>query len=128
MTNSGKAIGKVMKMKKVSSPILSKKTNIKIADINDFTTGKKTPTKKQVKLMYKALDVPKEVILLYSMEEQDVSPRKRKLFNDLMPSMIGLVDSVIKDDPKKLSKKQVVNKSTKILTAHKKLKKSKAKK
>lgn len=124
LTNAGKAIGNIMKMKKVSSPLLSKKTGIKIADINDFTTGKKIPTKKQVKLMYKALDVPKEVILLYSMEEQDVAPRKRELFNQLIPSMKGLIDSVIKDDPKKLSKKKVINKSVKILTSHKKFQKN----
>ena len=112
LTNGGKAIGKFMEMKKVSIPLLAKKTGIKIADINDFITGKKAPTKTQLKLMYKALDVPKEVIMLYSIEEQDVSPRKRELFNQLMPSILGLVDDVVKNEPEKLKSKKT--KKTKV--------------
>jgi len=115
LTNAGKSIGKFMEMKKVSAPVLSKKTGIKISDINDFTTGKKTPTKSELKSMYKALDIPKEMILLYSMESQDVSPRKRDLFNQLISPIKGLVESVIKEDdkPKKKSKKAKSKKSKK---------------
>ena len=108
MTNAGKAIGKFMAIKKVSAPVLSKKTGIKIADINDFTNGKKTPNKSQLRLMYKALDVPKEMVMLYAIEEKDVAPRKRELFNELLPSLKGLMESVMvmKDDkPKKKTKK-----------------------
>lgn len=108
LTNAGKAIGKFMEMKKVSAPILSKKTGIKISDINDFATGKKSPTKSQLKLMYKSLDIPKEMVMLYSIESQDVAPRKRELFNKLINPVKDLVESVVKmkdDKPKKKTKK-----------------------
>lgn len=109
LTNAGKAIGKFMQLKKVSAPVLSKKTGIKMSDINDFTSGKKSPNKSQLKLMYKALDVPKELVMLYSMEEQDVTPRKRELFNELIPSIKGLAEHALKmqdDKPKKKNKKK----------------------
>lgn len=129
LSNAGKAIGKIMTLKKVTAPVLSKKSGMKISDVNDITTGKKLPTKEELKSMYKALDVPKEVVLLYSIEEQDVTPKKRKIFNDLMPSIKGLVEGMIKDDAKKSSKKQVlVNKSVKTVTTNKKLKTKKVKK
>lgn len=108
LTNAGKAIGKFMEMKKVSAPVLSKKTGIKIADINEFTSGKKSPSKSQLKLMYKALDIPKELVMLYSIESQDVSPRKRELFNELINPVKDLVECAVKmedDKPKKKTKK-----------------------
>lgn len=105
LTNAGKAIGKFMKLKKVSVPILAKKTGLKIADINDFTKGKQTPTKTQLRSMYKALDVPKEVVLLYSIESKDVAPRKRKLFNEITPLVKGLAEDVLKKTDKKSKRK-----------------------
>lgn len=113
LTNGGKAIGKFMEMKKVSIPLLSKKTGIKIADINDFITGKKAPTKTQLKLMYKALDVPKELVMLYSIESQDVSPKKRKLFEELTPLVKGLAEDVLKKEEKSKKKKNKKTKKTK---------------
>jgi len=100
LKNSGKAIEHFRDLKKMSVPVLAKKSGLKIADVNDICTGNKVPNKKQVTAIYKALGIPKEVILFYSIDEKDVAPRKRILFKSLAPPLKDMIDSLSKKETK----------------------------
>jgi transcriptional regulator with XRE-family HTH domain len=109
LKNAGQAIEHFRDLKKMSVPVLAKKSGIKIADVNDICTGNKVPNKKQVTAICKALYVPKEVILFYSIDEKDVTPRKRILFKLLTPPLKDMIDSLSKEETK--GTKKLLNKA-----------------
>lgn len=96
LKNAGKAIEKFRKLKKMSAPVMARKTKIKIAIINEICSGKKLPTKKEIGLICKALDIPKSMLLLYSITEKDVPKRKREIYNELIPSIKGMMEGLLK--------------------------------
>ncbi len=130
LKNAGQAIEKFRKLKGLSVILLAKKSEMNISTVNDICQGKLIPNKHEVKSLYKAMDVPKEMILLYTMEEQDVAENKRELFNQLIPSIKGLVEDVFKDEKTKdeKSKKEKAKKSDKTKVKKSAPKKVKAKK
>jgi len=98
LKNSGQAIEHFRDLKKISIIVLAKKSGIKISDVNDICTGKKIPKQKEVIAICKVLNIPKETILLYSIEEKDVAPKKREAFKALVPSIKKMVDSIAKKE------------------------------
>ncbi len=105
MKNAGKAIAKFMKLTKVTSPLLAKRTGIKISDINDITKGKREPKKNEIKLICKALDIPTSVIVMYSIQEKDVPKRNRELFKEITPAIKDMIEGLVVMPKDKKSKK-----------------------
>ena len=95
LKNSGKAIEKFRAIKYMSTVVLSNKTNLSLSDVDNICNGKKIPTKEQVKSICKALDIPKEVILLYCFEAKDVAPRKRKFFKICSPLLKDMIETTL---------------------------------
>ena|ERR1035437_8950187 len=111
MKKAGKSIEKYRKIKKMSAVALSKKTKISFTDVKNICSGKKIPTKEQIKLISKALDVPPTVIAFDMLETKDVAENKKAAFKTIAPAVKNIFESLVKDGFDE--KKKVKNKITK---------------
>lgn len=106
MKHVGKAINKFRKINGISIPLIAKKTGIKIAKLNDFLSCKITLSKKDRKAICKVIDVAPEIILMESLEVQDVSKNKQAAFKAITPTLNKWITELSKDIAKEKAKKK----------------------
>jgi len=104
MKKIGPSIEKFRKLKKLTVATLAEKT--KITDVADICKGKREPTKEEIKNICKTLEMPASVIALYSLEDKDVTPRKREAFALLAPAIKNLIESLVVEEKKPIKKKK----------------------
>lgn len=85
--NIGNAIKKVRTQFGLSQVELSLKTGLSQTSISQIESGAKNPSKRSIKLICKALEIPEAILYVMGMEDIDVPDSKRVVFNKLYPAM-----------------------------------------
>ncbi len=81
----GKGIKTILKAKSISQKELASMTDLSETSLSLLARGKTQPRKDTLDIIAKALRVKPEVLLLLSIDEQDVPDSKLEIYNSLWP-------------------------------------------
>ena len=90
--NLGVTIRNIRKQKGFIQTDFAKKCGITQTYLSQIENNQKEPNLSTLKTISKVLSVPLPVIFFLSMDEKDVSPRKRDAFNLVNPSVKSLIN------------------------------------
>lgn len=85
--NIGKAIKQVRIHYGLSQIELSSKTGISQTSISQIESGAKNPSRRSVKVICKALEIPEAILYVLGMENLDVPNSKKNIYEQLYPAM-----------------------------------------
>jgi transcriptional regulator with XRE-family HTH domain len=89
--NIGKAIRDTRKSKGIPQEALVELVGLSQTSISLIEHGKKRPHLKNLIKIAKALEVSVPFLYVLALEENDVDPSKKELFNALKPSLVELL-------------------------------------
>jgi len=85
--NLGKAIKQIRQHFGVSQVELSKRTGISQTSISQIEGGIKNPSKRTIAIICKEFEIPEAVLYLMGMDEADVPPSRKNIYQQLYPAM-----------------------------------------
>lgn len=85
--NIGKGIKKVLKEKNISQKTLSDETGISETSISLLIKNKTQPRKETIEAIANALDVKPEVLVVLSLDKEDVPDTKKQYYDELWPTI-----------------------------------------
>lgn len=90
----GKAIYTIRKQKKLSQEKFSKKVGIDQSYLSLIENNKKKPSTKLLEKISAKTKTPLPILFFFSLSEDDVSPKKKELFNILFPRIKDMVGEI----------------------------------
>jgi len=93
--NIGIAIKIVRTELGLSQERLSQLTGLSQTSISQIENGVKSPTKKSLSKICKALEIPEAVLYILGMDKSDIPVSRRKIFNDLYPDIKELAMKIL---------------------------------
>ncbi len=88
--NIGAAIRSIRKKIGVSQFELAEKCELTQTALSQIETGKKRPSQRTFNRICEALDIPPSIIYIVAMEDTDVSPGKKGVYDLVYPSIKSL--------------------------------------
>ncbi|GAA4469678.1 hypothetical protein GCM10023093_29550 [Nemorincola caseinilytica] len=85
--NIGFAIKTIRTRLAISQLELAERSGITQTALSQIETGKKRPAQKTLDSICAALDIPQSIIYLVAIEDTDVSPEKKAVYDMLYPSI-----------------------------------------
>jgi transcriptional regulator with XRE-family HTH domain len=92
--NVSKAIKTLRKKKGIKQYQLAKDSGINQAYLSLIENGHREPTVKTIRDISNALGVPAEIMLWYSIDQNDVSPDKLEAYVILKPTIDEMINSI----------------------------------
>jgi XRE family transcriptional regulator, regulator of sulfur utilization len=93
--NIGTAIKSVRNQVGLSQEQLSERTGLSQTSISQIENGVKQPSKKSIRAICRALEIPEAVLYIIGLEDTDVPPSRKKMFADLYPEIKDLAIQII---------------------------------
>ena len=90
----GQAIREKRKEKKITQRDLAKKMRITNAYLSQLEQGKKKVSGDLLEASSKALDIPIPMLIWYAVEEHDIKPERREMYNNLKESIDLIIKSI----------------------------------
>lgn len=91
----GIAIRSIRKQLGISQSELAEKCEISQTALSQIENSVKRPSAKTIKKICVALDVPESIIYLLGMQQSDVSPAKKKVYDMLFPSIRSMALQIV---------------------------------
>lgn len=85
--NIGNAIKQVRIYYGLSQVELSSKTGISQTSISQIESGVKNPSKRSIKAICDALEIPEAILYVIGMEDLDVPATRKHIYDQLYPAM-----------------------------------------
>lgn len=95
----GSAIQQIRKKKGISQLELSVELHISQAALSQIENNVKKPSEKTLENICKALDTPKALFYVMSIEENDIPSEKKDVYDALFQSIKNLVVDVVENHP-----------------------------
>lgn len=93
----GNAIEEIRKLKKVTQLELATKSNITQSYLSLIENNKKEPNLKTLKEISNSLNIPLPFLLLFSVDNEDISESKQQTFSVILPLLKSLLKEYTKD-------------------------------
>jgi transcriptional regulator with XRE-family HTH domain len=93
--NIGLAIRSIRRKLGVSQHDLAEKCQLTQTALSQIETGKKRPSQRTMDRICEALDIPQSIIYIVAMEDTDVSPGKKDVYDLVYPSIKTLALQMI---------------------------------
>jgi transcriptional regulator with XRE-family HTH domain len=93
--NIGNAIKQIRQHFGISQVELSERTGLSQTSISQIESGAKNPSKKSVKKICEAFEVPEAILYVMGMEDTDVPASRKDVFKDLFPAMKDFAIQII---------------------------------
>lgn len=85
--NIGFAIKSIRRKLDISQLELAEKCQLTQTALSQIETGKKRPSQRTLDKICEALDIPQSIIYIVAMEDTDVSPTKKGVYDLVYPSI-----------------------------------------
>lgn len=111
MKNTGTGIRDVLSQKGMTQEQLADKMGIGLGvmekTLNELPPPNKLEEdeKKFVKEVCKVMGIDKTLLLFKCLEKDDIPNKKKEIFDELAPSIMGLIDNLLKDEEVKEKRK-----------------------
>lgn len=92
--NIGNAIKDLRQQKGFKQNDFALKCGLSQSYLSSIEKGRKEPTLSILKQIANTLSIPTPVLVLYSLDEEDISSSKKEAFKILEPSIKGLLSNV----------------------------------
>ena len=86
--NLGKTISEIRKQKKIKQKDLAEKCNLSVPALCNIEKGKSMPSYKTVEALAEGLDISQGYLFMMALEEEDIKPEKRPLFQMMKAVLI----------------------------------------
>ena len=96
--NIGLSIKSIRKKLNKDQTELAKQCGISQTSLSQIETGLKRPSRRTINKLCKALEIPEGVIYIMAMQENDISPAKRHIYQSVFPSLSRLALLIVKPD------------------------------
>jgi transcriptional regulator with XRE-family HTH domain len=93
--NIGLAIRSIRRKLNVSQHDLAERCQLTQTALSQIETGKKRPSQRTMDRICEALDIPQSIIYIVAMEDTDVSPGKKDVYDLVYPSIKTLALQMI---------------------------------
>ena len=88
--NIGLAIKSIRKKLSITQYELAEKCNISQTSLSQIETGVKRPSQRTITRVCNVLDIPESIIYIVAMQEADVPPSKKGVYELVYPSIKSL--------------------------------------
>ncbi len=98
--NLGIAIRSVRRQLGITQQELSEKSGISQTSLSQIENAVKRPSNKSIKSICNVLEVPEAVIYILAMQDSDVPPGKKNVYDMLFPSIKNLALQIVGSENK----------------------------
>lgn len=92
--NIGQVIKKIRKEKGIKQGEFSKQCDITQTYLSLIESNRKQPNVAILKTIAENLDIPLQVLLFLSLDEEDIPERKKETYKALEPSIKGMINQI----------------------------------
>jgi len=92
--NLGKSIQTFRKQKGIRQSIIATKCGITTTYLSQIENNKKEPTIATLKKICNAMDIPIPILLILSINDDDIPPEKKESFKFIMPTFKQIIEDV----------------------------------
>ena len=86
--NLGKTISEIRKQKRIKQKVLAERCKLSVPALCKIEKGKSLPSLKTFETLAEGLDVSQGYLIMMALEEEDIKPEKRQLFQMMKAIMI----------------------------------------
>lgn len=96
--NIGSAIKSIRKKLSITQYELAEKCDLSQTSLSQIETGIKRPSQRTISKVCNVLDIPESIIYIVAMQESDVPPSKRGVYELVYPSIKSLALQMVSSE------------------------------
>lgn len=96
--NIGSAIKSIRKKLSITQYELAEKCDLSQTSLSQIETGIKRPSQRTISKVCSVLDIPESIIYIVAMQESDVPPSKRGVYELVYPSIKSLALQMVSSE------------------------------